>query len=232
MAQLNDFHYGLSLMNTLYGIDMDEDQYDEVALLGWGLIGNKRTRIYRYDACVDSCEDGVELPCNLDQLEAVTLAGEDWQYVTNYSPNGDLDTAFVENYIEHSKAFRNPLHIPGRFIKYEQVGNKLYFDRPHGHIHILYRGIIADDNGLPQITDKEATALAAYCAYVTKYKEGLQTNNPNIIQMAATLKAQWDIRCDQARGDHYITQNEWDEILNAKASWDRKVYNHSYKMYT
>jgi len=40
---------------------------------------------------------------------------------------------------------------------------------------------MVDDEGLPEITDKEATALATYCAYITKFKEGISTNNSSII---------------------------------------------------
>jgi len=46
-----------------------------------------------------------------------------------------------------------------------------------------------DDNGLPELTDKEALAIATYCAYVTKYKEGIATNNATIISVANTLKS-------------------------------------------
>ena len=53
-----------------------------------------------------------------------------------------------------------------------------------------------DDEGLPEITDKEAVALATYCAYILKYKEGLQTNNPTIIQLSETLRQKWLIQCD------------------------------------
>ena len=55
-------------------------------------------------------------------------------------------------------------------------------------MNILYRGVILDDDGLPELNDKEALAIATYCAWVTKYKEGLLTNNANIVQMANTLK--------------------------------------------
>ena len=57
----------------------------------------------------------------------------------------------------------------------------LYFDKPHGKINILYKGLVLDNDGLPEITDKEATALATYCAYVIKFKEGIMTNNANIV---------------------------------------------------
>lgn len=229
--KLNDFYYALSLLNTLYGITLQEDDFTEVALIGWNLIGNKRTRLYRYSTCVKDCKEGVELPCNVDQVEAVTTSFEDWNYSTNDTPNGDINSQWVEEYIEHRKAFRSPLYASGKFIKYEQVGNTLYFDRPHGKVNILYKGEIVDDDGLPQITDKEATALATYVAYITKYKEGLITNNPNIIQLANTLKQQWNIQCDQARADYYLSQNEWNEVLDAKVTWDRKQFGKSFKLY-
>lgn len=231
MSNLNPFHYAMSLMETLYGITMQEDQFEEIALTGWTRIGNKRTRLYRYSTCVSDCDEGVELPCNADELEAVTTNFEEWNYSTNDTPNGDINSAYVEQYIEHRKAFRNPLYASGKFIKYERVGNTLYFDRPHGKINILYKGIILDDDGLPQITDKEAIALATYCAYVYKFKEGLQTSNASIIQLANELNKKWLIQVDQARVDNYMSQNQWDEVLDAKTSWNRKQYGKSLKIY-
>lgn len=229
--QLNPFHYAMSLMNTLYGITIPEDEWEEIALTGWNLIGNKRTRIYRFSTCINDCSQGVQLPCNVDSLEAVTTDFEEWNYSTNDTPNGNIHSAYVESYIEHRKAFRDPLYAKGKFIKYERVGDTLYFDRPHEQVNILYRGEILDDSGLPEITDKEATALATYCAYVIKYKEGIQTNNANIIALAENLRLKWLTQCDQARVGYYISQNEWDQILDAKTSWNRKQHGKSLKLY-
>lgn len=226
----NNFHYAMSLMNHLYGITLPEDDWEEIALIAFGLIGNKRTRIYRYCTTMNSCSDNsIELPCNADILEAVTTNWEDWSNTNNYTPNGDLSSAITEAYIEDRKSFHDPLYQNGKFIKYERVGNTLYFDRPYSKVNILYRGIILDDDGLPEITDKEAMAIATYCAYITKYKEGLMTNNPNIIQLANTLKQQWNIQCDQARISEYLNQNEMDQILDAKTNWNRKVHSKSWK---
>ena len=120
--------------------------------------------------------------------------------------------------------------IPGRFVKYERVGDTLYLDQEYGgKIYILYKGDILDDEGLPQITDAEAIAIATYCAYLTKFKEGLMTNNPNIIQMAQFLKQEWLQKCDAARIPESVSMNEMNEILDAKTSWNRKIYNKSYK---
>lgn len=226
----NDFHYGMSLCQTLYGIDLKEEDYEEIALVAWGLIGNKRTRTYRYTACMDACAgNSIELPCNADLLEAVTTGWEDWGNVTNITPNGDAYSGVTEQYIESRKAFHDPLYQSGKFIKYERVGDTLYFDRPYRQVNILYRGIILDDDGFPQLTDKEALAIATYCAYINKYKEGLLTNNPHIVQMANTLQRQWYAQCDAARAPEYLNQNEMDQILEAKTNWNRKVHSKSYK---
>jgi hypothetical protein len=57
----------------------------------------------------------------------------------------------------------------------------LYFSRNYGTLNILYKGIIADEDGLPELTDKEANAIATFIAYSNKYKEGLKTNNAGLI---------------------------------------------------
>lgn len=227
---MNDFHYALSLCQTLYGTDMKEEDFEEIAVVAWNLIGNKRTKIYRYTTCMDDCSDlSIDLPCNCDILEAVTASWEDWGAVTDTST--EIDRAFTEQYIERQKTFKDPLYESGKLVKYERVGNTLYFDKPYKKITILYKGLVLDDNGLPEITDKEALAIATYCAYITKYKEGLTTNNSGIINLADTLKKQWNVQCDQARTDQYLSQNDWNNILDAKTSWDRKVHSKSWKPY-
>lgn len=226
---LNNFHYAMTLMEQLYGITIQEDQFEEIALVAWNLIGNKRYKLYRYSTCAQECTTEVQLPCNCDYIEAVTTSWEDWESTSNLYPNGDINSAHVEEYIESRKQFKNPLYQRGKFVKYERVGDTLYLSEPYGQINILYKGVVLDDDGLPELTDKEANAIATYCAYVTKFKEGLMTNNSNIISVANLLKQQWNVQCDQARVSSYIDQNQMDEILNAKSSWGRKMLNKSYK---
>ena len=113
----NDFHYALSLMETMYGITMSEDQFEEIALIGWGLIGNKRVKLYRFSTCVNDCAKGIQLPCNCSEIESVNTNFEEWSYSTNDTPNGDINSAFVESYIEDRKAFRDPLYASGKFIR-------------------------------------------------------------------------------------------------------------------
>lgn len=232
MAQYNDFHYGLSLLDTLYGINIPEENYEEIALVGWGLIGNKRSKLYRYSTYLQPHQDSIELPCNCDILEAVTVDWEDFQHVDNSSPDERYGSSSTEQYIEGNKHFQEPLYARGKFLNYERVGNTLYVQKGNsgGKVNILYKGLVLDENGLPEISDKEALALATYCAWVTKFKDGLSTNNPNIIGLANNLKQQWYTQCDQARTDFEWAQNNYDEILDVKTCWDRKLHGKAYKL--
>ena len=68
----NNFHYAISLAQTLYDIEGDDDDLEEIGLVAYNFIGNKNTRLYRASLDIN-CQDGsVQLPCNVDIIEAVT----------------------------------------------------------------------------------------------------------------------------------------------------------------
>jgi hypothetical protein len=112
----------------------------------------------------------------------------------------------VEDYIEARKAFENPLYIGGRYVHYERVGDTLYLDGKYtGKIFILYKGTILDDDGLPELTEEEAMAIAAFCAYYMKFKEAIRTNNKSTLEIANMLERKWRTLCSQARMPQYIS---------------------------
>lgn len=225
----NNFYYAMTLLDQLYGLTMQEDEFEEVGLVAWNQIGNKRCKLYKYSTCLEPCKNSIELPCNVDILEAVTTDFEDFQHVSNHHDGREPGSFSTESYIEARKHFKNPLYMSGKYVPYERVGNTLYFNQPYGRINILYKGVLLDENGLPELTDKEALAIATYCAYITKFKEGIAANNSNILNLAAMLKSQWSVQCDAARTPEDISQNEMDEILDAKTNWNRKLFNKTYK---
>ena len=225
-----NFHYAISLAQTLYDIEGDTDDLEEIGLVAHNFIGNKNTQLHKAILNVN-CEDGsVQLPCGADVIESVTYCGiEDWNYTSNIKEHGDLSSLYTESYIESQKTFLDPHYTSGKFVKYRKVGDKLYVNKGLGKVIVLYHGIILDEDGLPEINDKEAIAIAEYIAYVIKYKEAIRTNNRNVLQMAQELKQQWLTHCSAARVPEHISQNEMDQILNAQSSWDRKTYGNSYK---
>ena len=226
---MNDFNYIYTVANSLYGLELEPEQFEELGLTAWNLIGNKTVRLYNYSADI-SCDNlSVQLPCNCDIIEAVTYNHEDWNYSTNKTVNGDYNSQFTEQYVEARKLYQAPLYISGKYAKYERVGDTLYFDKDYGKVNILYKGVILDEDGLPQVNEKEALAIATYIAFATKQKQGWITNNQNIIQLAQYLYQQWLKYCDSARVPLSIDQNTMNQILDAKSSWNRKVYNKAYK---
>ena len=213
----------------LYDTELTPDEFEEIGLIAWNKIGNKQTKLYRCRSKIDCETLSVELPCNCDIIEAVTYDFEDWRYVTNDTVNGDYQSQFIENYIEGRKLYNNPLYISGKFAKYERVNDTLYFDKDYGSVNILYKGVILDDDGLPYVSEKEKDAIACYLAYTKRFKEGWKTHNQNMIQEAQLLEQRWYRLCDAARVPQYINQNEMNEILDAKTSWNRKIFNKSWK---
>lgn len=224
-----DIHYAHFLANELYGVEINQDKFEELALIAYGHIGNKNCRTYRFFGSVDPVTLSLELPCNVTYIVSVCGALEDWEHVTNKHWYGDPSSLEIEEYIERSKMFMDPLYQPGKFLNYEKVGDTLYFDKPYPFVGILYKGEVLDDNGLPDITEKEANAIACYIAYTQKYKEGIKTMDKNVVAMAQMLERDWRIKCDQAKTPAYISQNEMDQVLDAKTNWNRKQFRKTYK---
>lgn len=218
----------------LYGIELEDEEVEELGLIAWGLIGNKNTRLYRCRRCIDPRDNSVTLPCNALSdagcVELVTATWEDWERVTNYSEYGDINTAVIESQIEAEKEFQSHWYLPGKVLKYQQVGEKLFFTHNYGMVNILYKGYLTDDEGLPQVTDKEAMAIATYIAWTYKFKESLITNNKDVINATSILKNQWLQQCDQARIT-YLNQNDFNNILDVTFSHDRHQYGKGGKFF-
>lgn len=228
---MNNFRYAITLAKLIHDAEVkDEEDAIEIGLVAYNFIGNKNTRLYRTTLDVN-CDDGtVELPCNLSLIESVTYCGpEDWKHTSNTKEFGDRTSLYSENYIEGQKIFKDPLYMSGKFVNYKKVGNKLIIQGGWSKVNILYHGILADEDGLPEITDKEAVAIADYIAYTQKYKEAIRTNNQLVFRMAQEIKQQWLQHCDAARVPEYISQDEMNKILDANSSWNRKSYGYSYK---
>lgn len=223
----NNFHYVAVLLDQFYGMELEEEELEEMGLIAWQHIGNKNTKLYRFRACPDS-NNSIKLPCNASSVEAVTTSYEDWNRVTNYSENGDFRSSFIENNIEAEKVYTSPYYMSGKLVPYELVGDTLYFSKNYGMLNVLYKGIQMDEEGLPMLTDKEAMAIATYIAYYLKYKEGLKTNNTVFINIANSLEDKWRKQCDQARITN-LSQNDMNEIINVRNSYNRSSYGISYK---
>lgn len=227
--QLFNINTVYGLVETLYGITPNESNFEDIVMNGWSYINNKHTRLYRYIA--DADKDGVlDLPCNVDVIESVHIPMPDAKMTSNKTVFNEINTLFTEGYIDAWKRLEDPYWTRGKLVKYDEGNNQLFFARPYKNIMVVYHGIIADEEtGLPLVTDKEIKALAAYVAYASLYREGIQKRNPDIMQFAQTIYADWLKLCNAARIPEHLSQNEMDSILDVKTRWDRKQYGRSYK---
>lgn len=215
-----------SLLSTLYDVNIQEHDFEEIALNAWDLIGTKHTRLYKL--ITDTNQKEIHLPCNCSVIESVTIPIVDAQIS---SPSDDFiaENVFAEVWIDKSRTLDDPYYQRGKFVKYKQLGNTLFFNKDFNNVCIVYHGVECDDDGLPLINDKEMRAIAAYVAYASIYKEGLKKRDGNILQLAQTVYQDWLKLCNAARIPSHFSQNDMDSMLDAKVSWNRKSYNNSLK---
>jgi len=226
------FNTAYTQARDLYGVEMTQDDFENLGMIAWGRIGNNYYKLYRYYSEAQQDENKeyfIELPCNVDVIEAVTASYEEYQKTSSTESYGFVTSSYGEEFIESRKHNTSSLYAPGKFVKYTLVDNRIYIDKFTGPICILYKGFIVDEDGLPSLNSKEIDAIAVFCAYTKMYKKAVITTNGNLMQIAMTLKADWKNLCTQARVPEYINQNEMDEILNASTSWDRKRFGKSFK---
>lgn len=223
----NNFKSVYAQAYILYGTTIDTTNFDDICLNGWELIGNRQTRLYKYTT--DTVDKKIQLPCNVDLIEAVFAPYMDAQTSNNYSIYPDVYNQWTEEYIESWKRNKSQFYDKGALLKYRQEGDYLIFDKDYRHVTILYHGVIVDEDGLPYLTDKEVQALAAYCAYIDLYKKSLIQKDGNLFQLATAVKSDWLKLCSSARIPTHLTQNDMNDVLDVKTRWDRKLYGKSFK---
>ena len=228
--ELFDFHYAQVLADQLYGTNIETEDFEELGLLAFDRIGNKRSILHK--SCVRvSNNNTITLPENCGRIEALTYDFEDANFDSPLHNYGDIDSINIENNIEQTKELTSPQYISGRYVKYTTNGNILYLkDDCKGKVlNLLYYENIVNDDDLPQITYKEALAIATYVAQIQMFKKAIATNNSGLMQMSQLLEKKLAYYIDQARIPDSVSQNEMNEILDTKSSYDRKVYGKSYK---
>ena len=226
------FHTAYTQARELYGLELNPDEFESIGLTAWGKIGNKKYRLYKYQVVPTKSELNeyyVDLPCNVDCIEAVTTNYEDYQKTTPTTLAGNNQNGWIEGYVETRKYNTGKLYVSGKFIKYREENNKIILSDRFQVVNILYKGYVVDDDGLPYLNEKEVDAIAVFCTYTDMFKKALLTRDGASMQLAQILEQKWLKLCTQARVPDYINQNEMDEILNVATSWDRKRFGKSFK---
>ena len=226
MGKLFNIKAAYPLLKTMYDIELDADDFEDLALNAWELIGNKHTRLYRYVGSVVNGE--MKLPCNVDQIESVHIPIVDFQATSNIYDHYDIQSAYVEQYIDAWKLNQSPFNERGMLVNYKEGDNILYFSNNWPKVTVIYQGILVDDeDGLPLINDREMRAIAAYIAWIHTFKDAIKKRDKNSFTIAQMLQTEWLKRCNAARIVDHLSQNDMNTILDAKYRWDRKQYGKS-----
>lgn len=226
MKNLN-FHTAYTYIQTNYGLNIDQLEFESLGMIAYDKIGNKQTEIKEFVGDVVNGE--LELPCDVTSIEAVFGNFIDSQKTSNKQRWPQVITNYIEQYIEYWKYNKSLLYDYGVLLNYQMRENTLLFDKDYKNVLVLYRKQILDEEGFPYINSKEAEAIAAYCAYTDLYKQAIRTRDPNTYQMAQNIKLEWARLCERARVPEKVSQNDMNRILDVMTSFDRKSYGKSFK---
>lgn len=234
---LYDFLYSRFLLEDRFGLYIQEDLYLEKAYNIFRTIGNIAMGVYSFEFTVDdSCE--VQLPCNVEFIEAVKF-GRHWDglpvhdaipWMLKYDSYSDIPSLMLNSSYFRERRHSN-LYAEGEFKRYNlelggDVGTyKLTFEE--GQIGtsgiVKYRGMLVDNDGNPLINLKEAEAIAYQMAYHLTMKDAFK-RDPAAVNLLPFIKQEAGVKMAAAKIPEYITQNQWDQILTAASSHDRKVF--------
>ena len=237
------------LLTRLFKIDMQEDDIIENAVFALKRIGNVYYETFLHRGAIDANGE-VMLPCNVKAIEAVTF--DNFLYNTyNISEvflNQNLWVNFpfiynVRGYNVIGRFDKSNLYSYGLFTNYSFLGDRIKLDYQYFNsllnesdknkfvekrvLNVIYRGYMADEEGLPLVTEKEAEAIAYYINYIDKQTKFF-TGDP-LGQSFQVAKSQWSERCVNARIPEHFNQNAMNSILDRLSSWNRKFYNTDYK---
>ena len=218
----------LTYLNDFYGIEMDEDAFETYALSAYKKIGNKDFRFKVIRVKPEKNPDGgwfISKPCDMEEIEAITLPFETGKEVSATDNYLAYKTYDIENWIEEFKRNRDEFYLPGAFVKYQEYQDRIGFLEAYPKLNILYKAVDSDEDGLPYISEKEAEAIAAYCAFCYDQKRGRIQKDQGTLQIAQMEYAQWQKLCSQARVADSFSQNEINEILDILTSMDVHSYN-------
>lgn len=224
-----NFYTAYTQLRELYGVELTPDQFETMGMIAWSKIGN---RFYTLKTDKVEVIDGfATIPCNVDEVEAVTTDNVPYQQSSAIKDHYNMQTEqYVENYIENTKGDQSPLYTRGNFVKFTKAGpSRIQVHQKSGTVNVLYKSVLYDEQGLPELNAKEVDAIAAYCAYADAFKKCLMTRNGDLANLAQVLEQKWLKLCDHARTPVNMTQNDMDMIGDVVRSWDRKTYKNSYK---
>ena len=227
---------GLSILDTKYGLHMDEYDYLDSAVDALRDIKNYAMFPMIAYETIDS-EGHVPVPCNMDVIDGIVVSvlGQKIfpdRRITEYQRRNV--SYYYNDVTSHRGIIDWPVNdrVPvNGFISYqfEKEWLKIYDKSLRGtEVAIGYTGILTDDEGYPLITRKQANAIAAITARDILLKAALR-GDKNKAAMLEYIERNVKRLIQAASLPEDISDNQLDEMMDAKVTFNRKTYKRPMK---
>lgn len=225
---------GLAVLKTMYGMHIDEYDYLDIAVDALRSIQHFGTT--EYISYITANKEGrVNLPCNMDTIDAVTtehMGRKAFSTRVEHDMDGIINTDTYYTMLGIMTGLGRVFQ-PGLggfrgegYISYQLDGYDLIVDKRHsgGRVAVAYTGIATDLEGYPMITRKQSNALAAIAARVLAVR-GANRGDKGLASMVEYYTGISGRLIQAASIPENFTDNELNEVLNCKTSFNRKSIN-------
>ena len=223
-------------MNVAYamlgvlGIKLKYDDFLDFSYLAFNVV-----RPYCFSSkipCIVGADGRCDLVVDMKYIRAVSTMENTFEQWRTVQTLNSEDGVVITDQFERSKIdFSAPNdRVFGEYVDFEVEDKSTVIVTQYlsGKIvYILGLAPLLDTGNLPLLTTRQVEALVYQIAVLHVQKQLFLGCKPDmdiayISQKAARKTA-------QSRVPDLITDNEWDEILNIRASFDRKVFNKDFK---
>ncbi len=221
-----------------YGINIDKDDFIERAYYIWRDLGGVATVNKRFTIATPA-DRVVELPSDCEYIRAVTTDEVMPNTIENTSKGSyRYDSSGVRREVSPDIANLSSKSSVGTSKNYQwgatvdytigdgfiELTSATMINRP---VTIQYQAIATDADELPLLNDKEVNAIAANMALQEGEKSLFQGKKGSDV-LVQYLKMEADRLFQAAKIPEKLTDDGLDKVLDAKTSWNRKVYGHRF----
>lgn len=229
-----DIRAGIPVLKNMYGMHIDENDYLDIAVDTLRNVKHFGTTEYIMYAAVNKTGK-VLLPCNINTIDAVT---DEHMGRKVFNDREECNMDGVENTDTYYKMERIKNELVGKewkpglggfrgegYISYTLDGRYITVSNQweNKKVAVAFTGISSDLEGFPLITRKQANAIASVCARVLCVR-GANRGDKALASMIEYYTGNSGRLVQAASIPEDITDNELDELLDAKVTFNKKSY--------
>ena len=233
IEHVQNIRAGLPVAKTKYGATIDDSDYIDLAVDFLRDVRHFGASDY-YTVVTSDGKGNVTLPCNVHTIEAVMTSRIGLQKYDNrlfYTMENKLGG--TDEFINQSNIMNELLYWPDQtsekrsgqgYVDYRFISKRtINIKSPGISVVVAYNGLTVDEEGFPLITRKQANGIAAAVLHQQTLLKAFKGDQNAANMLAFTTQESGRLK-QAASIPEEITENELDELLNAKTSFNRKTF--------